>query len=223
METNFQKWISKEKEWMRAYHKRTMRKLTHVTTPLVIVILSLFFGGMALLGGAPVTDVIYTVICGAVMGAVMMGIVILIVGAGTSVSRMQKGIFRAVKGLGLSETEQNQLATEMLEAAGNKEKELAFESKSPDSANALPVCVTVTEHFAYMKGDAPFVNIIRRADVEHIETAEEKRETTRHGAKMKTYYTFWVYAICFIGKDGKSIGGFGFFDEQLRDEVLSMF
>ena len=135
---------------------------------------------------------------------------------------MEKGILHAVKKLGLSEAEQYQLATEMLEAAGNKEKELAFESQSPASSNPLPVCVTVTEHFAYMKGDAPLVNLIRRADIGHIETAEEERQAVRRGSKIKTYYTFLVYAICFIGKDGKAIGGFGFFDKQIRDRVLSM-
>lgn len=222
METKFQRWVSKEMSWMGAYRKKTMHQLTHVTTPLVVGCLTVFFCAMALLGGATVTDVIYTGICGIVLGAIIMGLVILVVRAGVADSRMQKGIQRAVKLMGLSEAEAEQLAAEMLEAAGNREQELVFAIQSPANNNALPGSVTVTEHFAYMKGDSPLVNIIRRADIDHIETSEEERQTTKRGAKIKTYYTFLIYSINFVGKDGKSPGGFSFFDEQLRNKVLGL-
>lgn len=208
---------------MTAYRKKTMRTLTHVTTPLVIIILAVVFGGMALLSEASTTDIIYTVICGVVFGGVIMGFVILIVKAGASSGRMQSGILKSIKAMELDEAEQEMLATEMLAAAGNPTKELAFESKSPASNNPLPVCVTVTEHFAYMKGDAPLVNIVRRADFHHIEMAEEKRQATRNGGKTKTYYTFYVYSVDFIGRDGKPVSSFGFFDEEIRDRVYRMF
>lgn len=223
MGANLQKWIEKEKQWMTAYRRRTMRTLTHVTTPLVIVLLAVFFAGMAYMGEASTSETIYMAIGGAAFGAVIMGFVILIVRAGTSSGRMQRGIMNSIRAMGLDETEVDVLAHEMLEAAGNGEKELAFESKSPESSNPLPVCVTVTEHFAYMKGDAPLVNIVRREDVHYIETAEEKRQSTRRGAKIKTYYTFYVYSVDFIGKDGKPVSSFGFFDEKIRDRVRSMF
>lgn len=222
METHFENWVSKEKKWMAAYRKMTMHKLTHVTTPLVIGFFVIFFGAMALVGGATITDTIYTVLCAVFIGGVIMLIPILVVAAGVSDSRMQKEILHTVKKLDLGEAEQYQLATEMMAAYGDTEKELAFESKSPSSNNPLPVCVTVTEHFAYMKGDTPLANIIRRSDVDHVEAFEEERQSTRHGAKINTYYTFDVYAINFIGRDGKAVGSFYFFNEQIRNKVLSM-
>ncbi len=222
MEANFENWVETEKKWIAEYRKRTMHQLTHITAPLVIGVLVIFFAAMQLLGGASVADTIITAIGAAIMGFAIMMIPILVVRAGVSDKRMQKAIMRAVKELNLGEAEQYQLAREMMDAYGSPEKELAFESKAPASNNPLPVCVTVTKHFAYIKGDNPLVNIIRRSDVDHVEPFEEERQSTRYGAQTKTYYTYNVYAIKFIGRDEKEVGSFFFFSEQIRNSVLNM-
>lgn len=221
MEANFQQWIDEEKKWMAGYRKKTMRTLTHITAPCVIIGLALFFGVMMLLSG-PVSDAVYGAISGAVFGAIIMGFVILIVSVGASNGRMERAIMSAVRQLNLSEAEQFQLASEMLEARGDRSKELAFESKAPNSSNPLPVCVTVTEHYAYMKGDSPLANIIRLSDIDRIEAAQEQRQATRRGSQVKTIYTFNVYAVCFFDREGESLGGFGFFDENLRNQTMRM-
>ena len=207
---------------MAAYRKKTMYKLTHITTPIMLVCLAVFFGLTVFLSEGASVDVAYGVLTGVAFGAVIMGLVILVVRAGCSDSRMEKEIMRAVEKLGLGDAEQYQLASEMLSAKGDSSKELAFESMAPNSTESIPVCVTVTEHFAYMKGDAPFVNIIRLANVDRIEATEEKRQATKRGAKVKAIYTFHVYAICFFNKAGEALGGFGFFDENLRDRTMKM-
>lgn len=230
MGTSYEKWLQQEKDWMGAYRKKTLKKTQTLVLPLTAIILGVVFGGMALVNGSPIIEAVEMFATGFIFGIFIICCYILILSSGLSGGRMVKGINQGVKFLKLNDAQKEQLGKEMLEAAGKPESQLDFEMVGPKS-NHTPASVIVTENYAYMRGGSPLVNLVRLADIEHIETREESHTTTQSGAKMKTTYRFTLHCIGFYYRDRAALGtegselpdqAMGFFDEGIRDKAYAM-
>lgn len=230
METNYAKWIQEEKQWMGKYRSKTLKKVVCLVLPLTAVILGLLFGGMSLINGDPVQEAAGVFAGGLFIGIFIIGCYILLLLPGLSGGRMSRGIAKAVKSMNLSDSEKEQLGREMLDTVGKADSQMDFEMVGPKT-NHTPASVIVTENYAYMRGGSPLVNLVRFADVEHIESGEESHTATQSGAKMKTTYHFTLHCIRFYFRNREELGtadselpdrAMGFFSEEIRDRAYQM-
>lgn len=230
MESNYEKWLQQEKRWMGIYRKKVLKKTLLVTLPLTAIILGVLFGGMTLLNGAPMQEAIEVFTGGVFLGIFFVGCFALCLLPGTSGGRMTRGINKAVKSMNLGDAEKEQLGKEMLEVSGKADSQLDFEMAGPKT-NHTPASILVTEHFAYMRGGSPLINLVRFSDVEHIETREESHTATQRGAKVKTTYHFTLHCIGFYYRNRVERGtadselpdqAMGFFSAEIRDKAYQM-
>lgn len=230
MGTNYEKWVQQEKGWMGTYRKKILKKVVFMIMPLTAIILGLILGGVTLLNGDPVQEAAEAFAGGLIFGVFIIGCYILMLLPGLSGGRMSGGINKAVKALKLSEADKEQLGREMLEAAGRADSQMDFEMVGPKT-NHTPASVIVTEHYAYMRGGSPLVNLVRFSDVEHIEVREESRSATQRGAKVKTTYQYTLHCIGFYYRNREELGtagselpdkAMGFFEAGIRDKAYQM-
>lgn len=230
MESNYEKWLQQEKGWMGMYRSKALKKVVFMVLPLTAIILGLVFGGMTLLNGGPTQEAVEMFAGGLIFGVFIIGCYILMLLPGLSGGRMTRGINKAVKSMKLSETDKEQLGREMLEASGKAESQMDFEMAGPKS-NHTPASVIVTEHYAYMRGGSPLVQLVRFSDVERIEVREESRSATQRGAKIKTTYHYTLHCIGFYYRNRTELGtagselpdqAMGFFSAEIRDKAYQM-
>lgn len=230
METSYEKWVQQEKGWMGTYRKKVLKKVVFLSLPLAAISLGVLFAGMNLFTGGSTQEAIEGFTGGAIFGIFIIGCYILILLPGLSGGRMAKGIGKAVKMIKLSEAEKEQLGKEMLEVSGKADSRLDFEMVGPKT-NHTPASVIVTEHYAYMRGGSPLVNLVRFSDVERIETSEESHTATQRGSQVKTVYHYTLHCIGFYYRNRAERGtagselpdqAMGFFDEGIRDRAYQM-
>lgn len=230
METNYAKWVQQEKQWMGIYRKKVLKKVVCVVLPLTAVIMGILFGGMTLINGDPLQEAAEVFAGGMILGIFIICCYILILLPGLSGGRMSGGINKAVKSMNLNDAEKEQLGREMLDAAGKADLQMDFEMVGPKT-NHTPASVIVTENYAYMRGGSPLVNLVRFADVEHIESSEESHTATQRGAQTKTTYHFTLHCIGFYFRNRVERGtadsdlpdqAMGFFSEEIRDKAYQM-
>lgn len=230
MEEKYIKWVQQEKQWMGKYRNKVLKKVIFVVLPMTAFILGLLFGGMSLINGDPIQEAAGIFAAGLFFGVFIIGCYILILLPGLSGGRMVRGINKAVKLMGLNDSEKEQLGGEMLDAAGKSDSQMDFEMVGP-KVNHTPASVIVTAHYAYMRGGSPLVNLVRFADVERIETSEESKTATQSGAKVKTTYHFILHCIGFYYRNGAERGvadselpdqAMGFFSEEIRNRAYQM-
>lgn len=230
MESNYEKWLQQEKHWMGTYRKKILKKVVLMVLPLTAIILGVLCGGMTLLNGGPVQEAVEVFAGGVIFGIFIIGCYILILLPGLSGGRMTRGIGKAVKSMELSDAEKELLGREMLEVSGKPDSQLDFEMVGPKT-NHTPASVIVTEHYAYMRGGSPLVNLVRFSDVEHVETREESHTATQRGSQVKTIYHYTLHCIGFYYRNRAERGtagselpdqAMGFFDERIRDRAYQM-
>lgn len=230
MEDSYAKWVQQEKRWMGKYRNKMLKRVVFVVLPFTAITLGLLFGGMSLLNGSPVQEAAEMFAAGLLFGAFIIGCYVLILLSGLGGGRMARGLNKAVKSMDLSESDKEQLGREMLDAAGKPDRQMDFEMVGPKS-NHTPASVIVTEHYAYMRGGSPLVNLVRLADVERMGTSEESRTATQSGAKVKTIYQFTIHCIGFYHRNRAERGladselpdqAMGFFSEEIRDRAYQM-
>ena len=116
MGTYFNEWLEQEKKWMSDYRRRAVGMMTKKVLPATVIILAVLFGLMGFMGGST-EEAIMMAVSGVVVGLFITGVILLLMLPGLRSGRMEKGIRKAVKQIGMDEREKEELAREMLEAA----------------------------------------------------------------------------------------------------------
>lgn len=224
----YQKWLQSEKEWIDIYCKKIRRQSLCITMPLILVIMTILFGGLAALSGGKPEEFVDGAIGGFVLGAIVCGIYLLILLPGLSAGRYTKKIEKNIRELSFSENEKEQLAQEML-AADEKHK-ISYTITGPGS-KGTPGRFVLTPHYAFLEGSAPYSNLVRLSDIAWISSSEEQKTATTYQAKSRTVYNFTLHTIGFYQKDRQqnSAAGtelpdiaYGFFDARIRDQVMAL-
>ncbi|MCI8565359.1 MAG: hypothetical protein HFI39_03430 [Lachnospiraceae bacterium] len=229
MGTYYMEWLEQEKKWMSDYRRRSLRMMTMKVLPATAIILGVLFGLMGFLGGTA-EEAIMMAVSGVILGLFITGVIVLCMLPGLRAGRMEKGIRKAIKQIGMDEREQEELAREMLKAARDAGSHMDFQMTGPGS-NGTPASVLVSPRFAYMRGGTPLVNLVRLSDCEEICRDEEQKTMTQSNGRRRTIYRFTLYTIGFYLKGitetsakGERLYGaaMGFFSQQLRDEAYEM-
>lgn len=215
---DYQTWLAQESKWMAGYRKKTMHQMKFQTTPIVALGLG-FVMAIRNFGRDP--EILIEMFLGGVIGGlVLMGFVLLFMSMGLSGSRVTRGIEDAVRDLELTDEEKDLMARELSQAEGDETSHMSFAMEGP-AMKGTPADVTVSRHYAMMKGGSPLVQIVRLSDVDHVEAGEESKSATEYGGKTKTATFFTLYTVNFISKT-RPMRGFGFLDKTLRDQAQDM-
>lgn len=224
----YQKWIQSEREWINTYCKKIRRQALCITTPLVLAVLAILFGGLSALGGGSMEEVLEGCFGGFLLGMLVCGIYLLILLPGLRPSRYTGKIEKNIRALSLSESEREILASEML-AADEKHK-ISYTITGPGS-KGTPGRFVLTPHYAFLEGSTPYSILIRLTDIAWFSKGEEQKTAAEYRAKSKTIYTFTLYTIGFYRKDrlqkdsadtGVPDEAFGFFNEDIRERVAEL-
>ena len=126
--------------------------------------------------------------------------------------------------------ERERLGTEMLAALESGEGVVSYQMVGPKS-KGTPARVILTPHYILQEGSTPYAVLIRLSDIAEIRTGSERKIATTHGGSSKTHHYFTLYSIGFYRKDRFERGldgndlpdsAMGFFQEELRDDVVKM-
>ncbi|QUH19577.1 hypothetical protein [Alkaliphilus sp. B6464] len=219
----YEAWLQSGATWMKAYRKQLMRKHTHFIIPAVVLVLVAVFAFAAVSNGGTSEDITGGIFTGILLGAVVCGIYMLILLPGLSPKRMSRNIKSAVKLLDMSETEQEQLGREMLEAEKDPACVLEYKMVGPNS-KGTPAKFIISPNYACLWGGYPLVILVSLSRLADVRAAEERKTAVTHGAKIDTHHRFDLHTITFYykGSDQDGDNGMGFFDEAIRDEVFRM-
>ena len=118
----------------------------------------------------------------------------------------------------------------MLAALESGEGVVSYQMVGPKS-KGTPARVILTPHYILQEGSTPYAVLIRLSDIAEIRTGSERKIATTHGGSRKTHHYFTLYSIGFYRKDrfergleedGLPDSAMGFFQEDLRDDVVKM-
>ncbi len=230
MGTQYEQWVKQERRWMSDYRKLILKRMVKKILPMTAIGLGVFFLFMGLISGNPVSELVMMALSGLFLGAFMTGIVILLMLPGLRSGRMDKGIQKIVKRYSMDIAEKELLGREMMEAAREAGGHMDFLMSGPGSSDTL-ASILVSEHFIYMRGGSPLVNIVRRGDCTKICTGEEVKNMSRATGQTRRYYRFTLYTIDFFLRDREARGitddslpdaAFGFFSRNLRDDAFAL-
>ena len=230
MGNNYQQWMEYEMKWLGGYRKKLMRTTTHITIPVVIVFLTVFFGMISFLDRMDLADAFYGGLGGLLLGAVVGGFFYLCLRFGLREGKYRRLIRQAVDGLGLPPGEEETLAAEMLAARDNTKQRFFFEMNGMNS-KGTPARFVLTEHYACLMGGYPYAILVRLADIGEIRPGEEKKLETRRGASTRTIHAMTLYTIGFYRRDRADRGlgaddlpdeAMGFLSQRLRDQAVEM-
>lgn len=230
MSETYQNWMNYEERWLDGYRKKVMRTTTHITIPVVIVMLTVFFGTISFLDRMDPADAFYGGLGGLLLGAVVCGFFYLCLRFGLRKSKYRRLIRQAVDGLGLPPGEEDRLAAEMLAAVDDPKQRFCFEQNSMN-AKGTPARFVLTPRYACLMGGYPYAIFVRLADISEIRPASEKKLETRRGAKTRSTQILTLYTIGFYRRDRADRGlgpedlpdeAMGFFSQRLRDQALEM-
>ena len=73
MGNNYQQWMEYEMKWLGGYRKKVMRTTTHITIPVTVVFLTVFFGALSFLDRMDPADALYGGLGGLMVGAIVGG------------------------------------------------------------------------------------------------------------------------------------------------------
>ena len=230
MGNNYQQWMEYEMKWLGGYRKKVMRTTTHITIPVTVVFLTVFFGALSFLDRMDPADALYGGLGGLMVGAIVGGFFYLCLRLGLREGKYRRLIQKAVDGLGLVSGEEEQLGAEMLAARDNPKQRFFFEVNSMNT-KGTPAKFVLTPHYACLMGGYPYAILVRLADIGEIRPGEEKKMETRRGAKTRSVNLLTLYTIGFYRRDraDRDLGpedlpdeAMGFFSQRLRDHALGM-
>lgn len=229
-ESTYQAWLNKDREWIGDYCSRTRKSSLTKVVPLTLLLTALVLGGMGLLNGGGVPGLVTGVIGGLVFGLVVCGIYLAILMPSLTPARYTRKLEQSVQELSMDETEQEQLGKEMLAALESGKGVVSYQMVGPKSKET-PARVILTPHYILQEGSTPYAVLIRLSDIAEIRTGSERKIATTHGGSSKTHHYFTLYSIGFYQKDrfergleedGLPDSAMGFFQEELRDDVVKM-
>lgn len=229
-ESTYQAWLNKDREWIGDYCSRTRKSSLTKVVPLTLLLTALVLGGMGLLNGGGVPGLVTGVIGGLVFGLVVCGIYLAILMPSLTPARYTRKLEQSVQELSMDETEREQLGKEMLAALESGKGVVSYQMVGPKSKET-PARVILTPHYILQEGSTPYAVLIRLSDIAEIRTGSERKITTTHGGSSKTHHYFTLYSIGFYQKDrfergleedGLPDSAMGFFQEELRDDVVKM-
>lgn len=229
-ESTYQAWLNKDREWIGDYCSRTRKSSLTKVVPLTLLLTALVLGGMGLLNGGGVLGLVTGVIGGLVFGLVVCGIYLAILMPSLTPARYTRKLEQSVQELSMDETEREQLGKEMLAALESGKGVVSYQMVGPKSKET-PARVILTPHYILQEGSTPYAVLIRLSDIAEIRTGSERKIATTHGGSSKTYHYFTLYSIGFYQKDrfergleedGLPDSAMGFFQEELRDDVVKM-
>jgi hypothetical protein len=223
MDSYYKGWLDSGAAWMKGYRKQVLKKYICFILPAVIIVLAAIAAGATAVNDGSVEDILGSAFAGALMGGVLCCVFLLFLLPGLSPQRMRRNINRAVKLLQMSETEQEQLGREMLEAQKNLDYVLDYQVIGPNSKKT-PARFLLSHGYACLWGGYPPVILVRLSDVSKIRAEKELKTAVTYGATTNTYTRFHLHTIVFYYKDLEQDGdnGMGFFDETVRDKVFNM-
>ena len=227
----YKQWLETEKDWIGSYCKKVKVMSVLKVVPATIIILALFFGGLAAVSG----DVSVNAVAEGASGGLFIGIFvcliyIVILFPALSPKRYVKKIDKAVSKAGLDDFYKEQLAREFLEAENNVKKTFSFDMKGPNSKNT-PARFVVSENYAMLEGGFPYAIIVKLQDIKEIKPSQEKKTAYRRSGNIHTSYFFTLYTIQFYrfdraqrGLSGKDLPdeAMGFMDKEIRDRAISL-
>ena len=227
-ESTYQAWLNKDREWIGDYCSRTRKSSLTKVVPLTLLLTALVLGGMGLLNGGGVPGLVTGVIGGLVFGLVVCGIYLAILMPSLTPARYTRKLEQSVQELSMDETEREQLGKEMLAALESGKGVVSYQMVGPKSKET-PARVILTPHYILQEGSTPYAVLIRLSA--EIRTGSERKIATTHGGSSKTHHYFTLYSIGFYQKDrfergleedGLPDSAMGFFQEELRDDVVKM-
>lgn len=219
-----------EKRWMASYRKKMLRTTVLVVLPLTALVLGGLMAATSLMYDGFSQETVGLFLTGAGAGAFLVGLFILCLLPGLSAGRLGRGLRKAAKQMQLTETETDQMASELLAAAADPAAHFDFVVSGPNSKNT-PASFYATPHYAYLRGGYPLVNIVRLADMGAVRPEQEHKTAATVRAKSSTITGFTLYTICFYSRERVPAGltastpadaAMGFFSEQLRDKAFGM-
>ncbi|MDE6615933.1 MAG: hypothetical protein K2K35_05150 [Lachnospiraceae bacterium] len=227
----YKQWLESEKDWIGIYCKKVKVMSVLKVVPATIIILALFFGGLAAVSGnVSANAVIEGAMGGLFIGIFVCLIYIVILFPALSPKRYVKKIDKAVSKAGLDDFCKEQLAREFLEAENNVKKTFSFDMKGPNSRNT-PARFVVSEHYAMLEGGFPYAIIVKLQDIKEIKPSQENKTAYRRSGNVHTSYFFTLYTIQFYrfdraqrGLSGKDLPdeAMGFMDKEIRDRAISL-
>lgn len=226
----YQKWLNAEAEWIGAYCRRTRRNSLLKITPLTLVLSALLFGGIAFLGDGSMDGFLTGVAGGLFFGFVICAFYLAILLVSLRPKRYIRKIEQSVREAGIGEMEREQLGKEMLDALEHEDQVMSYEMWGPN-VKGTPARLLITHNYVFQEGSAPYAVLVRRSDIAEIRLGSERKTAVTRGAKTKTYHYFTLYSIGFyrkdrfergLGEDGLPDSAMGFFQEELRDDVVKM-
>ncbi len=226
----YQKWINKEKEWIREYCVRTQKESISKVFPLVLVVSVFLFGFIFFVDSGSMVDLFVGVLGGLIFGSVISIIYFFIIYIELNPNRYIRMIEKNVVELSMTEEEKEQLGQEMLETLENKKQVLYYEMSGARSNNT-PARVMRTPHYYFQVGSTPYSNLIRISDIAFIQTGSERKLVTTRNGNRKRHHYITLYTIGFYRKDRNEREvidnelpdyAMGFFQEDLRKQALEM-
>lgn len=228
MDSNYQNWLKREAEWMSDYCRRTRKTSILKVVPMTLVGMALVFGLLGALGGGA-GELLSGAVAGLTLGvficAFYLVILLVMLRPGRYVSKLEK----SVRALEMDEMERELLGREMLAALESGQQVMSYQIVGPNS-NGTPARVILTPHYMLQEGSPP-QSLIRRSDIALIKTGSEQKTATTHRGNTKQFHYFTLYTIGFYCRDRSERGlsendlpdyGMGFFQEELRDDVVRM-
>lgn len=228
MNTRYEAWLQEEKNWINEYCKRTKKTTLTRTVPAVILVMPLVFGVLGFIGGGDAWAALESAVGGVVLAILSLILHLIFIMIGLNPERFVKKIRKNVNKLGLSDSDMEQLGAEILEAYEKNEKVVSFDITNPGNSNRLPARFVLTPHYCFLAGSSPYSVLVRLSDIDLIKTSEERKQTTKRGAKIKTTYFYTLYCIGFYRRDRKEKGkkgeypdiAMGFLEPEIRQKVL---
>lgn len=224
MNSNYETWLQMEKEWIAIYCRKMKKRLFCITIPAITVLMAVIIGVVAVIGGNTIQDSLESAAAGGIFGLAISFWVALFTLLNLRPSKYGKKIEKSVKKLGLSESEKDELATEMLEAYAREEKVISYQFSTPGQGNSTPARFVLTPHYCFLEGSLPYSILVRLSDIRRIRLDEQERVCTKRGSKTKTTYYYTFYCINFYKNDGEKTPYevMGFIEPDLRTRVLRL-
>lgn len=233
----YKKWLKTEKDWIDVNYRKIRNKMLFVFTPLVLVIMTVPFGGLELLREGEMSAVIVRAARGFMAGVFMCIIPLSFVMLFFRPGKFSKKIDKDVEQLGLSDAEKEQLGKEMLEADDRhrisyKEElgEVTMAGHKPEGTFARFV---LTPHYAFLESSFPYSILVRLSDIAEICPSQKQEDTVTYKGETKTYqYDHTMYVIDFYRKDRAERGLaddprpdviMDFFREDIWNKVVELF
>ncbi len=224
----YKRWIKEEKKWIGSYRKKKICNVCFKIIPIVLIGLGIFFGVVMAFNEKRMEAFWEGTIRGLVIGQPVIVFYLFILWFVLSPRTYLWLIQQNIEELGLTESEQEMLALELLQALQTSKNVMKFEMIDP-KGNRVPARFIVTYHFAFLESALPYIVLVRLSDIAFIQAREEEKTKIQYGTKINHHYSFTLYTIGFYKKERQYFGvseeklpdiAMGFFDREIRNQVL---